>query len=89
MRERKRKAKEAPAKRRVAINKRNMVAVSYQKTCGCCCGIAHFKTLGRANEAWKAIGLVNAGRMVDDAGETHDEIDSFYPPRVIKERKEG
>jgi hypothetical protein len=47
--------------------------------CGCCeVGPMIFVSEESALKAFEKIGLRNGGIIVDDAGETHEGIDTFY-----------
>lgn len=47
--------------------------------CGCCeVGPMHFMDLGTLKRAWRKMGLTVWGTLVDDVGETHHNIDTFY-----------
>ena len=38
----------------------------------------HFMDLGTLKRAWRKMGLTVWGTLVDDVGETHHNIDTFY-----------
>lgn len=46
--------------------------------CGCCHAQLRFESDERAEAALHAAGLRNGATIVDDAGETHRGLDTFY-----------
>ncbi len=64
-------------------------AVVVKKDCGCCEDTLHFKNEASAREAFRKAGLTNSGIIVDDAGDRHDGLDTFYGFRAPEEPQRG
>jgi hypothetical protein len=59
--------------------------VVVRKDCGCCEATLHFKDEASARAAFSKVGLANGGVIVDDAGDRHDGLDTFYGFRKADE----
>lgn len=46
--------------------------------CGCCTATLHFKNEASISEAFGKVMYETAATIVDDAGITHHDIDTFY-----------
>lgn len=76
------KASRLRQEKRARIDKKkyanNRFVVKIRKDCGCCHAVLHFKDKESALSTLSKIGLVNGGIIVDDAGERHTGLDTFY-----------
>jgi hypothetical protein len=71
-----RKAKREAADKKVYGNVPFVVEAN--RDCGCCTATLRFKDEASAIAAFKAAGLCNGAVIVDDAGDRHEGIDTFY-----------
>lgn len=55
-----------------------MISIFAKCDCGCCTAEMKFNSITSAEEAFKRVGLGNGMTIVDDAGEKHESIDTFY-----------
>ncbi len=46
--------------------------------CGCCYAKMRFKSIASAEKAFKEAGLDLSATIIDDAGDKHEGIDTFY-----------
>lgn len=89
-RQRKAKAAERKAKEDKKRHRLAPYIVKAQLCCGCCDTTMHFKSKASARAAFEKAGLTSIGYIVDDLGEMHEGVDTFYgfrgeaePPRGI------
>ena len=67
------------AKDQTLAPKERCTAYYARSVCGCCdVGPMYFISAGSINRAFKEMGLTVWGRCVDDIGEEHSGIDTFY-----------
>ena len=86
-RQRKQKRKERAEKEAKRLRKLAPFVVIAQQGCGCCDSVMHFKSKENADAAFKALGLTCGGVIVDDLGECHQFIDTFYGYRRPEEAR--
>lgn len=55
----------------------------YYRNCGCCDDIAMFESDDSASRTFAKAGLTSNGTFVDDAGEMHESVDTFYGIHAI------
>jgi len=55
-----------------------MVTVYVKNDCGCCTTAMEFNSLQSAEEAFAKVGFGNGMSIVDDAGQEHGGVDTFY-----------
>lgn len=79
--------REAAAHKKKYANARYEVVV--KKDCGCCEDTLHFKDEASARAAFAKAGLTNGGVIVDDAGDRHEGLDTFYGFRAPSEPERG
>lgn len=57
--------------------------------CGCCTDGLTFDTIESANGALRDAGLNSCATIVDDAGETHVDVDTFYGFSLTEDEEEA
>ena len=55
--------------------------------CGCCTAEMFFRNKESATEAFAKVGLQNGAKIVDDKGNIHEGIDTFYGFSMDKEEQ--
>lgn len=60
-----------------------------KQVCGCCTAEVQFQTEERLQEALAKMGLTSNGVLVDDAGQKHTGLDSFYGYSTDNEEARG
>jgi len=55
-----------------------MIKVYAKLSCGCCTEELEFNDIQSAQEAFSGAGLTSTGKITDDAGVEHNNIDTFY-----------
>jgi hypothetical protein len=82
-----RRGRQAAATKKKYANARYEVVV--KKDCGCCEDTLHFRDEASAKAAFAKAGLTNGGVIVDDAGDRHEGLDTFYGFRAPEEPQRG
>lgn len=55
-----------------------MLTFHAKQCCGCCTVMMQFESLESIQKAFEKAGFDVAATIVDDAGEVHEEVDTFY-----------
>jgi hypothetical protein len=66
-----------------------MITIYVKQGCGCCTTEMQFQSVEAAQQAFAAVGLTSSGVIVDDAGERHEGVDTFYGFSTSEDEQDG
>ena len=65
------------------------IKVHATNDCGCCTTDMMFKSKESVEKAFSTVGVTNGATIMDDAGDVHNSIDTFYGFSVVEEEQKG